>query len=91
MTERSNRASVRNPIQAIPEVRERFEALPPESRAAIVEMLQAIRRQCRENAAVALKKHKPPMYAYWKAMAVNARHLALAGKKTVRKAEEPLA
>lgn len=80
---RSSRADVRNPMLAIPEVRAAYAALPPSAREALVKMLQATSRTCRANAEVAYRKHKPPMYAYWKAMGVNARHLALAGKTTV--------
>ncbi|MCV0438925.1 MAG: hypothetical protein K5880_09855 [Hydrogenophaga sp.] len=82
LTPRSSRADVRNPMLAIPEVRAAYAALPLSARVALVKMLQATSRTCRANAEVAYRKHKPPMYAYWKAMGVNARHLALAGKAT---------
>jgi hypothetical protein len=68
---------------AIPEIREQFVALPPEARAAVIAMFQAASRTYRANADVALRKHKPPMYSYWQGLAVNARHLALAGRKSV--------
>lgn len=80
--DRSSRADVRNPMLALPEVREQFAALPEEAREALVKMLRAVTKSCRANAETAYRKHKPPMYAYWKAMGVNARHLALAGAKT---------
>jgi hypothetical protein len=49
-------------------------------------MLRAMTKTFRVNADKALRKHKPPMYAYWKASAVNARHLALAGAQHDRSA-----
>lgn len=79
MTTRSSRADVRNPLSKLPEVREQFKRLTPEARAALVAMLRAISKSCRESADNAYRKHKPPMFAYWKAQAVNARHLALVG------------
>lgn len=76
---RSNRLAVRNPLSRLPEVRAAFDALSPEARAALIAMLRAISKDCRASAATALSKHKPPMFSYWKAQAVNARHLALVG------------
>lgn len=86
--ERSSRPDVRNPMLALPEVREQFAALPVEAREALVIMLRAITKSCRANAETAYRKHKPPMYAYWKAMGVNARHLALAGAKASPRADQ---
>lgn len=80
---RSNRADVRNPMLKLPEVRNEFDALPPEAREALVRMLRAISRACRESAAHAYQTRKPPMYTYWQGLAVNTRHLALAGRATV--------
>ncbi|MBB4225994.1 hypothetical protein [Variovorax guangxiensis] len=77
---RSTRADVRNPMLKIPEVREAFNALPAEAREALVKMLRGVSRACRESAAHAYRTHKPPMYTYWQGLAVNARHLALAGR-----------
>ena len=76
---RSNRAEVRNPMLKLPEVREAFDALSPAERAALVKMLRAISRACRESADRAYRTRKPPMYTYWQGLAVNTRHLALAG------------
>lgn len=83
---RSSRADVRNPMLKLPEVQEAFASLTPEARAALVEMLRAVSVACRASAEVALRRHKPPMYSYWKAQAVNARHLALAGRASIASA-----
>ena len=82
---RNNRADVRNPMLKLPEVREEFDALPAEARAALVRMLRVISRACRESAVHAYQTRKPPMYTYWQGLAVNTRHLALAGRATVAK------
>lgn len=82
MTERSSRADVRNPMLAIPEVRQEYDQLTPEARVALVRMLKACSKVFRAKGDEAWRKHKPPMAAYWKQNAVNARHLALAGQKT---------
>ncbi|MBB3641147.1 hypothetical protein [Variovorax atrisoli] len=82
---RSNRADVRNPMLKLPEVRNEFDALPPEARAALVTMLRVVSRLCRENAVHAYKTRKPPMFTYWQGLAVNTRHLALAGRTTAKK------
>lgn len=82
MTARSNRADVRNPMLMLPEVQAIAE-LPADSQAALRKALQAISEACRARGNEAWRKHKPPMAAYWKANAVNARHLALAIPKAV--------
>ena len=82
---RGNRAEVRNPMLKLSEVREEFEALSPEARAALVAMLRTVSRACRESADHAYRTRKPPMYTYWQGLAVNTRHLALAGRATVEK------
>lgn len=68
---------VRNPLLALPEV-QAFAALPIEARLALRAALQAVSKDCRARAEKAWRTHKPPMAAYWKANAVNARHLSLA-------------
>jgi uncharacterized membrane protein len=83
--DRSSRADVRNPMLKLPEVHEAFDALSPEARDALVKMLRAISQACRESAAHAYRTHKPPMYTYWQGLAVNARHLALAGRAKTQK------
>lgn len=81
--ERSSRAEVRNPMIALPEV-QALAALPLDARMATRAALMAISKECRHRGNEAWAKHKAPMAAYWKANAVNLRHLALAipkGKK----------
>ena len=82
---RGSRAEVRNPMLKLPEVREAFDPLNPEARAALVAMLRTISRACRESADHAYRTRKPPMYTYWQGLAVNTRHLALAGRVAVEK------
>jgi len=77
MTDRSNRADVRNPVMSLPSAK-RLAELPPESRAAVEAVLRDMSRDARERADKAWRKHKAPMAAYWKAVAVYSRHLALA-------------
>lgn len=79
---RSNSAEVRNPVAADPEVAAILAALTPEARQALRSCLMALSKRWRAQAEEAWRKHKPPMAAYWKANAVNARHLALALGKT---------
>lgn len=86
MTERSNRAEVRNPVAADPEVAAIIAALSPEAKAAMRDCLVVLSRRWRAQAEQAWRKHKPPMAAYWKVNAVNARHLALAIPKPTTKA-----
>lgn len=75
-TDRSNRQDVRNPLSALPEA-QAFLDLPPEAQAALREALVAFSAACRTKADTAWRRHKPPMAAYWKAWAVNARHAAV--------------
>lgn len=84
---RSMLPEVRNPMLAIPEV-QAIAALPEESCAALRDALLAISYSCRAKGNEAWRKHKPPMAAYWKANAVNARHLARAIPLTDSKVQE---
>lgn len=77
MSPRSNRPDVRNPMLAIPEVLD-MASLPPEALAALRRALQAVSKACRERGEEAWRRHKPPVAAYWKTNAVNARHIACA-------------
>lgn len=77
MSQRSNLATVRNPVLALPGVK-RLQALPPFAREGIREVLLDIRRDAHERAEKCWRKHKAPMAAYWKAVAVYAGHLARA-------------
>lgn len=73
---RSNRPDVRNPLLTLPEAVE-MSNLPPEARDALQRALVAFSKACRGKAELCWRTHKPPMAAYWKAWAVNARHAAL--------------
>ena len=74
---RSNRAEVRNPILTLPGLI-RLRALPRPAREALAELLRDIGNDATERANTCWKKHKAPMAAYWKAVAVYARHIARA-------------
>jgi hypothetical protein len=75
MSARSLRADVRNPLLQLEAARQ-LEALPAEAQAALRALLLAIRADARARADLAWKKHKAPMAAYWKAVAVYANHTA---------------
>jgi hypothetical protein len=77
---RSNREAVRNPVAAIPEVAAAIAACPPEARECLRRCLQGMAKAWRAQAEKSWRTHKPPMAAYWKQNAVNARHLAIALK-----------
>lgn len=72
---RSNRADVRNPLLALPAAAS-IGALPADSRAALRDVLLAIRADAQSRAAECWRKHKAPMACYWKAVAVYAGHIA---------------
>lgn len=72
---RSNRPDVRNPLLALPSA-EAIRALPDAARAALRAVLMDIRRDAQARAEQCWKKHKAPMAAYWKAVAVYAGHTA---------------
>lgn len=74
---RSSRADVRNPLLAVPGVDEALARLSPEARDGIREIAQLCSAAWRAKGEECWRRHKPPMAAYWKAWAVNARHLAL--------------
>lgn len=74
---RSNRAEVRNPVLGLSAAAE-LRALPPESRAAMRNVLRAIAADARVRAEKCWRTHKAPMAAYWKAVAVYAGHTARA-------------
>lgn len=75
---RSSLPEVRNPLLAIPEVQAEIATLSDESSAALERILLGLSKTFRAKGEEAWRKHKPPMAAYYKANAVNARHLALA-------------
>jgi hypothetical protein len=77
--QRSNRADVRNPLAADPEVLAMMQQLAAEHPAAAIALraaLKAMSAKWRVQAEHAWRKHKGPMATYHKANAVNARHLA---------------
>lgn len=75
MTERSNRAEVRNPILSLPAA-QRLIALPKPIRDHLVEVLIEMQRDARERAETSWRTHKAPMALYWKAVGVYAGHIA---------------
>lgn len=75
MSERSNRREVRNPILALPSA-QRLAELSPLNRAALRGVLLDIRADANARAAECWRRHKAPMAAYWKAVAVYAGHIA---------------
>lgn len=78
MIPRSNRAEVRNPILAVPGVRDRLVKLPPVAREALRLMLIDIAADARARADKCWRTHKAPMALYWKVVAVYAGHIARA-------------
>jgi len=67
---------VRNPITSLPDAVAALQSLPNDSRQALRVALLAIRRDAAQRAEVSWRKHKAPMAAYWKAVAVYAGHIA---------------
>lgn len=78
---RSTSAAVRNPIAADPEVCAILGEMSPEGREILARVLSRLARTWRAKAEQSWRKHKPPVAAYWKSNAVNARHLSLACRK----------
>jgi hypothetical protein len=70
---RSNAAETRNPVLRLlsPDV---LQSLPPDSKEALRVLLLALRADAQINAEKCWRKHKAPMAAYWKAVAVYAGH-----------------
>lgn len=75
---RSNRADVRNPILGLPAALAAIDQLDPDQADALAKILEAISAEARDRANELWRKHKAPMAAYWKAKAVDARHIARA-------------
>lgn len=82
MTARSSRTEVRNPVAADPVVAEIVLALPDEASEALEACLRALSARWRDQGNRSWAKHKAPMAAYHKANAINARHLAVALKRS---------
>lgn len=77
MTARSDRREVRNPILALPAAR-RLMDLDPATRAVVADLLKDLGVDAAARAEASWRKSKGPMAAYWKAVAVYARHIRLA-------------
>jgi hypothetical protein len=80
---RSNRAEVRNPIAADPEVAAIMAELPAGASEALRGALQAISRLCKAKGDACWVKRKYILAAYWKCVGVYARHLSLAVPRAV--------
>lgn len=79
MVQRSLRTDIRNPLLALPSMTE-MRRLPESTRAPLRILLKEISADARKRADQCWKKHKAPMAAYWKAVAVYAGHAARALK-----------
>lgn len=77
MSVRSLRREVRNPILALPAIR-RLQMMPADTREALTALLGELSQDAAMKADHAWRRHKAPMAAYWKAVAVYARHTARA-------------
>lgn len=77
MIARSSRAEVRNPLVGLPSFRA-LAALGPAERASLHALLIDLRSDARTRAAECWLRRKPPMAAYWAAVAVYAGHAARA-------------
>ena len=73
--ERSTSPEVRNPLLALPSA-EALKALPEESKKVLRGLLLDISRDAQAKAEKCWRRHKAPMAAYWKAVAVYAGHTA---------------
>lgn len=69
---------MRNPILSNAEITERFQSLPPESRAALKDFTCWLYRYARIKADESWKRSKAPMAVYWKAVAAWAYHISRA-------------
>lgn len=85
MTPRAYLAETRNPVLALPAARALAD-LDQETRFRLGVLLRQLSSQAREKAEKCWRTHKAPMAAYWKAVAVYARHADVAIR---RKATHP--
>lgn len=72
---RATRVAVRNPMLALPAVLA-LTQLDQDVRATLRAILLDLARDARGRAEQSWRRHKAPMAAYWKAVAVYAGHLA---------------
>lgn len=77
MTARSNRPEIRNPVLRLPAMT-KLRALDPSTRAVFRDLLLDLRTDARAHAEKSWRQRKPPMAAYWAAVAVYAGHIARA-------------
>lgn len=77
---RSNRPDVRNPMLRMPEISEGWARLTAESRMELVGILKIISKAAHAHGSHHWENRKFQSAAYWKAKAVDARHLAMAGR-----------
>jgi hypothetical protein len=74
MTDRSNLATVRNPVLALPGF-SALRNLPLPVRQALADAFKDLAADARQRADKCWKSHKAPMAAYWKAVSVYANHI----------------
>lgn len=72
---RSSRPDVRNPVLTLPGAA-RLRRLSPLARLELRNILLEIRADAQVRADQCWSKHKAPMAAYWKCIAVYAGHIA---------------
>lgn len=77
--DRSSSAIVRNPLLALPAAA-KIAALPPEAREALREICRELSRDAAGKAEKSWRQRKGPMAAYWRAVAVYARHASLVAR-----------
>lgn len=74
MAERSARREVRNPVLGLPAIA-KLQALPPDARVAVEELLADVTADARGRAQASWLKNKGPMAAYWKAVGAYSNHI----------------
>lgn len=72
---RHARPEVRNPVLALPTA-ERLKKLSPATRDELRALFLDLRRDAQTRAEDCWRRHKAPMAAYWKAVAVYTGHIA---------------
>jgi hypothetical protein len=77
---RSARPEIRNPLLALP-ASQALGTLPADSRQKLSEAFIALCRDANDRAEKAWRRSKAPMAAYWKAVAIYAKHAARAIKR----------
>lgn len=78
MSDRSSLPEVRNPIVGLPGFASIKARMSPEARSGLADVCMEIRADAHARAEKCWRKHKAPMAAYWKAVAVYAGHIARA-------------